>query len=68
MTAKFVFVRGRGRAFAQIAVITRRNLLANVRLPDVLILSTVQPVVFMLMFSLRLWRRHPGCASRRRSR
>ena len=32
------------------AVITRRNLLVNVRLPDVLILSTVQPVVFMLMF------------------
>jgi ABC transporter DrrB family efflux protein len=31
-------------------VITRRNLLANVRLPDVLVLSTVQPVVFMLMF------------------
>lgn len=31
-------------------VIARRNLLANVRLPDVLILSTVQPVVFMLMF------------------
>jgi ABC transporter DrrB family efflux protein len=31
-------------------VITRRNLLANVRLRDVLILSTIQPVVFMLMF------------------
>lgn len=31
-------------------VITRRNLMANVRLPDVLILSTIQPVVFMLMF------------------
>jgi ABC transporter DrrB family efflux protein len=39
-----------GRAFVHTAVITRRNLLANVRLPDVLILSTVQPVVFMLMF------------------
>jgi ABC transporter DrrB family efflux protein len=33
-----------------IGVITRRNLLANLRLPDVLLLSTVQPVVFMLMF------------------
>jgi ABC transporter DrrB family efflux protein len=32
------------------AVITRRNLLVNVRLPDVLILSTVQPVVFVLLF------------------
>jgi hypothetical protein len=39
-----------GRALAHTGVITRRNLLANVRLPDVLILSTVQPVVFMLMF------------------
>jgi hypothetical protein len=39
-----------GRAFAHTSVITRRNLLANVRLPDVLILSTVKPVVFMLMF------------------
>jgi ABC transporter DrrB family efflux protein len=40
----------RGRALVHTAVITRRNLLVNVRLPDVLILSTVQPVVFLLMF------------------
>jgi ABC transporter DrrB family efflux protein len=39
-----------GRALTHTGVITRRNLLANVRLPDVLILSTIQPVVFMLMF------------------
>jgi ABC transporter DrrB family efflux protein len=38
------------RALAHTAVVTRRNLLANVRLPDVLVLSTVQPVTFMLMF------------------
>jgi ABC transporter DrrB family efflux protein len=31
-------------------VIMRRNLLANVRLRDVLVLSTIQPIVFMLMF------------------
>ena len=37
-------------AVVHTSVITRRNLLANVRLPDVLVLSTVQPVVFMLMF------------------
>lgn len=37
-------------AATHIAVVTRRNLLANLRLPDVLVLSTVQPVVFMLMF------------------
>jgi ABC-type multidrug transport system permease subunit len=39
-----------GRSLVHTAVITRRNLLVNVRLPDVLILSTVQPVVFLLMF------------------
>jgi len=42
--------RHHGRAIVHTGVITRRNLLANIRLPDVLILSTVQPVVFMLMF------------------
>jgi ABC transporter DrrB family efflux protein len=40
----------RARPLVHTAVITRRNLLVNVRLPDVLILSTVQPVVFMVMF------------------
>jgi ABC transporter DrrB family efflux protein len=50
MSTTAVPVRRRGRVFVHIGVITRRNLLANVRLPDVLILSTVQPVVFMLMF------------------
>jgi ABC transporter DrrB family efflux protein len=38
------------QAFTHAGVITWRNLMANVRLPDVLILSTIQPVVFMLMF------------------
>ncbi len=33
-----------------IGVIIRRNLLANIRLPDVLVLSTIQPITFMLMF------------------
>jgi uncharacterized membrane protein YraQ (UPF0718 family) len=37
-------------AAVHIGVITNRNLLANLRLPDVLILSTIQPVTFMLMF------------------
>jgi ABC transporter DrrB family efflux protein len=37
-------------AAVHIGVITKRNLLANVRLPDVLVLSTIQPVTFMLMF------------------
>lgn len=39
-----------GRSLVHTGVITRRNLLAYVRLPDVLLLSTIQPVVFMLMF------------------
>jgi ABC transporter DrrB family efflux protein len=39
-----------GRALTQTAVLARRSLLANLRLPDVLLLSTVQPVTFMLMF------------------
>ncbi len=38
------------RALTHTAVLTRRNLLANLRLPDVLLLSTIQPVTFMLMF------------------
>ncbi|MER6591379.1 ABC transporter permease [Micromonospora purpureochromogenes] len=50
MTTTAIPVRRRGLAAVHTGVITRRNLLANVRLPDVLILSTVQPVVFMLMF------------------
>ena len=50
MTANAFSVHGLGRVVIHTGVITRRNLLANVRLPDVLILSTVQPVVFMLMF------------------
>jgi ABC transporter DrrB family efflux protein len=50
MTANAFSGHGLGRVVIHSGVITRRNLLANVRLPDVLILSTVQPVVFMLMF------------------
>ena len=50
MTTATIAGRRLGRALTDTDVITRRNLLANVRLPDVLILSTVQPVVFMLMF------------------
>jgi ABC transporter DrrB family efflux protein len=38
------------RAWTHTTVVARRNLLATVRLRDVLLLSTVQPVTFMLMF------------------
>lgn len=50
MTTAVVPTRRLRRMLVHTGVITHRNLLANVRLPDVLILSTVQPVVFMLMF------------------
>jgi ABC transporter DrrB family efflux protein len=39
------------RAVSDIAVITRRNLLFTVRLPEVLVLSSVMPVIFILMFT-----------------
>lgn len=39
-----------GRALTNTAVIARRNLLATIRLRDVLLLSTIQPIIFMIMF------------------
>jgi ABC transporter DrrB family efflux protein len=45
-------VQGRlARAVSDIAVITRRNLLFTVRLPQVLVLSSVMPVIFIVMFT-----------------
>jgi len=40
-----------GRAVSDVAVITRRNLLRTLRLPDVLVLSTSMPVIFILLFT-----------------
>ena len=40
-----------GRTAADIAVITRRNLVRIVRLPQLLLFSTIQPVMFMLLFN-----------------
>lgn len=34
-----------------ILVITRRNLLRNVRLPQLIVLSTIQPIMFLLLFT-----------------
>ena len=39
------------RAVSDVAVITRRNLLFTVRLPQVLVLSSVMPVIFIVMFT-----------------
>jgi ABC transporter DrrB family efflux protein len=39
------------RTVSDIAVITRRNLLYTVRLPQVLVLSSIMPVIFIVMFT-----------------
>src|SRR5262245_26771075 len=39
------------RAVSDVAVITRRNLLHTLRRPEVLVLSTSMPVIFILMFT-----------------
>jgi ABC transporter DrrB family efflux protein len=39
------------RAVSDLAVITRRNLLFTVRLPQVLVLSSIMPVLFIVMFT-----------------
>ena len=37
-------------ALSDIAIITRRQLLLLTRVPEVLIFSTIQPVMFVLLF------------------
>ncbi|MEX2549173.1 MAG: ABC transporter permease [Nitriliruptoraceae bacterium] len=47
-------LRGRATFASTVAdtwVITRRNLLRNVRLPQLLLFSTVQPIMFLLLFT-----------------
>jgi ABC transporter DrrB family efflux protein len=39
------------RVLNQIAVLTWRNLLRNVRLPQLLVFATIQPVMFLLLFN-----------------
>ncbi len=40
-----------GRAVSGTLVITKRNLLRNVRLPQLLLFATIQPVMFLLLFN-----------------
>jgi ABC transporter DrrB family efflux protein len=40
-----------GRFWPDMIVITRRNLLRNVRLPQLLLFATIQPVMFLLLFT-----------------
>ena len=42
---------GLGRTAGDIAVIARRDLVRTLRLPDVLVTSSVMPVIFLLMFT-----------------
>jgi ABC transporter DrrB family efflux protein len=39
------------RTLRDVAVITRRNVLRNVRLPQLLLFATIQPVMFLLLFN-----------------
>jgi ABC transporter DrrB family efflux protein len=39
------------RTMRDIIVITKRNLLRNLRLPQLIVLSTVQPIMFLLLFT-----------------
>ena len=40
-----------GRTLRDIAVITKRNMLRNVRLPQLIVFATIQPVMFLLLFN-----------------
>ncbi|MDH4119202.1 MAG: ABC transporter permease, partial [Acidimicrobiia bacterium] len=40
-----------GHAIKDTWVITKRNLLRNVRLPQLLLFATIQPVMFLLLFN-----------------
>jgi ABC-2 type transport system permease protein/oleandomycin transport system permease protein len=42
---------GLGRTVSDIAVIARRDLVRSLRLPDVLVTSSIMPVIFILMFT-----------------
>jgi ABC transporter DrrB family efflux protein len=54
MSATTTLTGGRrplGRTLGEVAALTRRNLLFTVRLPQVLVLSSIMPVIFILMFT-----------------
>jgi ABC transporter DrrB family efflux protein len=51
IAARIEYAPGLRRTARDIAVLTRRNLLHVVRLPAVLLLSSIMPVVFILMFT-----------------
>lgn len=51
MTTKERTKPGLARGLTHTAVITKRNILRNVRLPQLLVFATIQPVMFLLLFN-----------------
>lgn len=45
------FKPGLKRTITHTAIITRRNVLRNIRLPQLLVFATIQPVMFLLLFN-----------------
>ena len=51
--SRYTPVRGRGRvawAFLDALVLARRSLLQSLRIPEVIVFSTIQPIMFVLLF------------------
>lgn len=51
MTTQVSARPGLRKALTHTAVITKRNVLRNVRLPQLLVFATIQPVMFLLLFN-----------------
>lgn len=51
MTTQETFKPGLRRALTHTAVITKRNVLRNIRLPQLLVFATIQPVMFLVLFN-----------------
>ncbi len=51
MTTNTSFKPGFRRTLTHTAVITKRNVLRNIRLPQLLVFATIQPVMFLVLFN-----------------
>lgn len=51
MTTQETFKPGLRRNLTHTAVITKRNVLRNIRLPQLLVFATIQPVMFLVLFN-----------------
>ena len=59
-----LFTRARW-AVSDTLTIARRNLLVWMRVPAYIVFTVIQPVMFVLLFALRVRRRDPGQGARR---